>query len=416
MTKVAFDAGKLKKELVAFVERRVSVTCQQASNPFCKTTRKNIEVYCLCQTTWIEGTTAKAIYGPRHKEFNAHSCCECGNWFHYHCLKACGVAVPKRTEDFLCPYCKKITVIPWGHPKYVNTCTLDNFLQIMYVMCLQINGLTQCFGASDSELALKASLMMICKGNVLAGKELMLEHLNSIIGYPRNGQTFDCSGSEHANCLTVFKNVWKIHLSLQCCSQHCPQCETDRFPCSFNLQPPKDGQSYLDQIQDQFPEANTLLNGYCGVQFKNQPPKQCQFDMTTELNVESGKESMKFVCKGQLRVKEARFVAKSPWLVPFSINSLNGQSLLMLPSTLTIFNKTYILGGFSLHRPGHFTAVVVWRGERYFYDGLHRQFLPLTDDHLDQHDAGSHAYYILDPSTTTSDYPQGCYFMFYLLY
>ena len=85
--------------------------------------------------------------------------------------------------------------------------------------------------------------------------------------------------------------------------------------------------------------------------------------MTTKLDVESGKESMKFVCKGQLRVKEARFVAKLPWLVPFTINSLNGQSLLMLPSMLAIFIKTYILERFSLHRPGHFTAVVVCRGE-----------------------------------------------------
>ena len=77
-------------------------------------------------------------------------------------------------------------------------------------------GLTQCFGASDSELVSKASLTMI--ENVLVRKEVTLEHLNSIIGYQRNGQTFDCSGSEHANYLTVFKNVWKIHLSLQCCS------------------------------------------------------------------------------------------------------------------------------------------------------------------------------------------------------
>ena len=103
LTKVAFDAGNLKKELVAFVERRGSVTCQQASNLFCKTTRKNIEVYCLCQNIWIEGTTAKAIYGPQNKEFNAHSCCECGTWFHCHCLKACGVAVLKRTKDFHLP-------------------------------------------------------------------------------------------------------------------------------------------------------------------------------------------------------------------------------------------------------------------------------------------------------------------------
>ena len=412
LAKVAFDISRLKEELVALVsengsDRKMSslISYQQTSKPFCRTTRKSVGVYCLCQTTWIEGSTAKAIYGPQLKEYNAHSCCECGNWFHNHCLKACRVSVPKRTEDFLCPYCKKMPVIAWGHPKYTNTCTVDNFLQIILVACHQNSDLPKFFGCSESELALKASMAMLLKGDTFAGKELMLEHLNSLIGFPRGDNAFNCYGSEYANCLTAFSNVWKLHLSLHCCSPDCPKSETDRFPCGFNLD---DKNAYSDQIENQFPVAQSLLAGYCGATFKSKPGKRCDFEVSTKLDVESGNEIDIYVCTGQLLVKKARFVSKSPWLLPFSIASLSGNSLLDLPITIKIFNKNYTLAGFSMHRPGHYTAVIVWRGKKYYYDGLHKQFSPLRHEQLD-HDGGF-AYYIMDTTCQTLHHSQGFYY------
>ena len=66
-------------------------------------------------------------------------------------------------------------------PKYTNTCTVDNFLQIILVACHQNSDLPKFFDCSESELALKASMAMLLKGDTFAGKELMLEHLNSMI-------------------------------------------------------------------------------------------------------------------------------------------------------------------------------------------------------------------------------------------
>ena len=43
---------------------------------------------------------------------------------------------------------------------------------------------------------LKASMAILSKEileNASVEKELMLEHLNSVIGYPQNGPKFDCS-------------------------------------------------------------------------------------------------------------------------------------------------------------------------------------------------------------------------------
>ena len=56
-----------------------------------------LALLCICNAPWIEGTTAKAIYGRKIKDFNVHSCCNCGGWFHKYCLRACGIQVPKRT-------------------------------------------------------------------------------------------------------------------------------------------------------------------------------------------------------------------------------------------------------------------------------------------------------------------------------
>ena len=168
-------------------------------------------------------------------------------------------------------------------------------------------------GVRDPELkkcAIKASMAMLLKGDTFAGKELMLEHLNSLIGFPRGDNAFNCYGSEYANCLTAFSNVWKLHLSLHCCSPDCPKSETDRFPCGFNLD---DKNAYSDQIENQFPVAQSLLAGYCGATFKSKPGKRCDFEVSTKLDVESGNEIDIYVCTGQLLVKEARFVSKSPY-------------------------------------------------------------------------------------------------------
>lgn len=154
-----------------------------------------------------------------------------------------------------------------------------------------------------------------------------------------------------------------------------------------------EGESYMDQIQNQFPEPDSILSGYCGAEFKDTPPLHCtQFEITTKFDVECGNELNMSVCNGSLLVKEASF------MVPFSITSLRGQSLLMLPVTITIFCNKYILGGFSMHRPGHYTSVVVWRGDKYYYDGLDELFVPFRDKHLEQHE-GSFAYYLLDPNS-----------------
>ena len=74
------------------------------------------------------------------------------------------------------------------------------------------------------------------------------------------------------------------------------------------------------------------------------------------------KETFFFECRGTMIVQNASFLSSSPWLVPFCISSLKGKSLNELPSTINLCSTRYNLGGFSMLRSGHYTAVVNWRG------------------------------------------------------
>ena len=78
----------LLQDIKAFIRGESSFTFKYDAQSFCKTTTDSLLLYCLCRSTWIDGTTSEAIYGKNRKEFNSHICCKCGNWFHNYCLYA----------------------------------------------------------------------------------------------------------------------------------------------------------------------------------------------------------------------------------------------------------------------------------------------------------------------------------------
>ena len=42
----------------------------------------------------------------------------------------------------------------------------------------------------------------------------------------------------------------------------------------------------------------------------------------------------------------------------------------MLRNSFIIYEKTYLLAGFTMSSPGHFTAVIFFKGKTFFYDGM----------------------------------------------
>lgn len=259
--------------------------------------------------------------------------------------------------------------VPWSHPKYTNTCTCDNFLTIILLQCQQDHQFCNKFGTSPSELALKGALSLMLNGDMENGKSVILDYINSVIGFSKNGPLFDCYGSEYDKCLKAFDNVWRLYMSLKFLSKFCPSNKSKRFVKSYSFQSPTINNSFIDQVQHQFPLVNTCSGGYCGAKFKGIPPKGSSCHENVSYDTSTGTEIPFYECMGQLFVMQSRFVSKTLWIIPFCISSIEGSKLADIPLSLHIFGSNYILGGTTLYVSGHFTAIVMWRGKRLFYDG-----------------------------------------------
>ena len=373
LSKVRCNPIRMGHELEAFMEGKIShLSFKYAKKPYSTTKEESVPLLCICHSPWIEGSTSKAIYGKMQREFNMHICCECGNWFHKYCLSSCGINPPKKTHDFICPDCKIPPTIPWTHSKYTNTCTSDNFFTILLLHCYQHSGFLEKIGCSAAELALKAAVSDMLKGNIDNGKTKILNYIKSVIGTKDN--TNCCYGSEYEQCLQVFKQIWKLSLTLMCDSPHCPTPMKSRYPVGFNFRLPDEESSFMTQIQNQFPSVG-YPHGYCGAKFGDDKPDDatCGLRKVVDDLQDTNSFVFEYECRGVSLVQSGGFLSSSPWVIPFNINLFKNDNLKMLnelPHELEIYGKKYVLAGYTLHFPGHYTAIVFWHGKKYWYDGL----------------------------------------------
>ena len=219
VSNVRVNITEFSQQLMAFVTgESTTLTIQYSEIPFCKTVDETVDVYCLCRTPWIEGTTSLAIYGSKkQKNFNMHMCCKCEQWFHKYCLSLCHLQLPKRNQDYVCPGCKNPKTIPWIHPNYTNTCTSDNILTILLVYCQQYRDFLKSFNSNEAEDSLKSAMKVMLNGNIVQGKTVMLDYIRS--RYPLKhigGTMYDCFGSEYEMFLRAFRHVHMLSTSKQC--------------------------------------------------------------------------------------------------------------------------------------------------------------------------------------------------------
>ena len=405
LSKVRYKPHVLLQEIQALMTDEVTyLSTQNDKKGFCSTTTDNIELLCVCQTPWIEGTTSKAIYGTQQKEFIIHVCCKCARWYHNHCLHVCGIPVPKRTHDFFCPKCYLPPTIPWMHSKYTNTCTSDNFLTTLLLYSSQNSMFLTMFGLSKAEQALKSGLSTMLTGDIHKGKTTILDFIHSKLTLKRTGKKFDCFGSENSMCLQFFHHVWKLAISNKCNSSHCPSPKSERCVVEFTLHPTsKCDISIAGQIKHIFPISGHFY-GYCGAAFPHEPPSNAPHAESDREDVTTNKRSTFYECRGTPIVQSAAFLSSRPWIIPFNIASFEDDEMVdvieELPKEIVLYGIRYELAGYSIVSRKHITAVIIWRGELYFYDGLgvtdQVRLKPLDKKNLiHKGQTGSYVYYLL---------------------
>ena len=182
-------------------------------------------------------------------------------------------------------------------------------------------------------------------------------------------------------------------------SPYCPQENKPTVRCQTSFTLPTQYASSKD-ILETFPEKGDKC-GYCGAQFDKQPPDEAPYRVSdrTDFTAEVSKEVKFYECKGEFLITSATFANKNPWVVPLTIEGLHLPQINKLPLTISLYNQKYQLGGCSINTGAHFTAIVMWHGRPYLYDGLQpTKMLRFVPYHLDMEFVnclGSYAYYFI---------------------
>ena len=314
---------------------------------FAKTRVFNVKLYCFCLTAWIDRSTSLAIYKQLQKEYKAHECSKCKDWYHKACLLKVNVQLPTRKAEFVCSRCNIPSTIRWSHTEFTNTCTSDNFLTILLLYCQQYpKFLLSYVGSTAIETALKASIALMKKGNINEGKSLILKEAYARLNYGRScDRKLNCYGSENGAFLCIFSHVWKMQVEQKCTSPYCPNnnAVVTRFQTTFSVP-----SSNLKDIECVFPVPGDTI-GYCGSEFQKNPPKEALKILSDRMNVASGLKEQFYECRGTFQVASAIFISKSPWLIPISIEGINPTQINELPLSLFIYNCHYHLGGCSVN-------------------------------------------------------------------
>jgi len=353
-----------------------------------KTVEDTVQLYCYCQTPWIDGSTSAALYGDSQRDFNMYNCSVCDNWFHKYCLTACGITIPKRNAEFICKACSVPQTLPWDHDEFINTCTSDNFLTILLLHYKQYKSFLDTFGKSEAENSLKAAIILMDQGKLHEGKTLFLRFLQSRLNLPREKLKYDCFGGENNRCLCLFTQIWKLVIKVKCTSRFCPNKnrEVTKYPSTFSFT------STLDNLDEIFPLTGGMV-GYCGAEFHCQPPKESPHALTDRLDL-AGKTREKFYeCRGMPQIISSSFLNPIPWMIPIDIQSLTGSLVLMLPQNLTIYGHNFQLAGSTVCSGNHFTAVCSWYNQTLYYDGLSKQRIQAFKAGDVKNKTGSYAYY-----------------------
>lgn len=289
--------------------------------------------------------------------------------------------------------------IPWEHRKYVNTCTSVNILTMLLLHCQQNQQFLCNFSSSHIEGALKSGISLMLNGDMSMGKEVILDSIHSRTNQQKtDGGLIDCIGTEYGQFMQHLRRVWKMFISLRCNSMHCPKPLTKRYPSSLSLVPVS-VKPFCSQLNTLFPNVGDE-SGYCGQEFHNDPPDDA-FSCQQERSSSSGCEYY-CECVGSLTVQVSQFLSKTPWILPFQIDSYGPTDLQCIsttvPDTIRVYSKVYKLAGYTMIKDNHLTSVVYWKNKKLLYNGFGvtdevRLRKVCNSDFLDQ--KGSYLYFLL---------------------
>ena len=104
--------------------------------------------------------------------------------------------------------------------------------------------------------------------------------------------------------------------------------------------------------------------------FASTPPLPAPQALNSKYNVDNNTTEHFIECRGTASNQFiiSKWCAMEYTILHF-INDLL-QLIYLLPEDIEVYGHKYCFGGFTMIQSGHITAVIVWKGEFFLYDGM----------------------------------------------
>ena len=277
---------------------------------------------------------------------------------------------------------KRLSVIPWGGEyrhisgeliEFINTCTIDNFLQIIYMFyALNIEHMQHLFSSTGTEINHVREVVQLLLSESF--NDAKFHWLTEICAFSPNVSSgkIDAWSTDKQLVYHNIRGIFRRCYSFSCSSFYCPGKEnpnSDDFVCDMTLHPPTESEDINVILSISQWEKGTSKSALvsCKARF-DEPPTHKEFISEKDKGVEIVR------CSGWRKIHCIRFVEKPPFLV-FEVSSLLSDTLHfldLLPKEIKVYGEMYKLGGITVYSDirKHYTAYIPYNDEFYLYDGL----------------------------------------------
>lgn len=281
---------------------------------------------------------------------------------------------------------EKLSVISWGGDfidstdsvQLINTCTLDNILQILYTFyALNIHQTRKIF-ESDHDLVKKISelLQLLLTESFVESKVFWLSSICNLSPTINSG-VFDIYGTDKQISFFHIRHLFRRSYHFQCSSYHCPSNLTNEESKSdhvsnmtLHLPNTVDDISIEASIREweEGTSQNALVS--CKEIFVEKPSHE---EFIVEMD--QGEEVVR--CSGWRNFIDSEFVVTPPFLI-FELSARFTEKVKDLgdiPKHITVYGESYQLGGLTSFIPdrSHYVAFILMKDEFLLYDDLPKE-------------------------------------------
>lgn len=282
---------------------------------------------------------------------------------------------------------EKFPIISWGGTyrpscgntvELINTCTLDNFLQILFVFYTSFTHEMRKLFESNNEyvMKLREAVQYLLTESFVEAKFFWFTSICNLEPNEEIG-VLDGWSTDKQICFHFIRPIFLRGYTYECSSKHCPSHDIhssirNDTISDMTLQKPS-------SLNDTTVERSIYEWQYATSESASISCKGRFDDIPSHSDFISEEDRGETIvrCSGWRRVKDIKFLENPPFLLfEFSTFFANKvKSLDEIPKTINVYNEVYKFGGITsfLKNRNHFVGYIAYKDDILFYDGLPKE-------------------------------------------